>query len=185
MNRLTRTLVVTAALVLPLTAACGAEESSSATPEASAVTQASEVSFSDPWIKAADSGMTAAFAEVSNSGSKDAVIVSADTAVSDRMELHEMATDSAGQMVMRPKEGGITIPANGSHSLAPGGDHLMLMNLTEPVKPGDKVSITLTFADGSKTSITTAARSFSGAGETYEPGMSGDMSGMDMSGSNG
>ena len=36
------------------------------------------------------------------------------------------------------------MPANGSFTLAPGGNHIMLMNIPAPIKPGQDVTITLT-----------------------------------------
>jgi copper(I)-binding protein len=44
----------------------------------------------------------------------------------------------------------LDIPAHGKVQLAPGGYHLMLSHATHPVKPGDKVEITLEFAGGAK-----------------------------------
>jgi copper(I)-binding protein len=51
--------------------------------------------------------------------------------------------DSTMEMV-----GHLDIPAHGSVKLAPGGYHLMLSHAAHPVKPGDKVPVTLRFADG-------------------------------------
>lgn len=173
MNRSTRSLRTTlliAVSVLGLTTACGAGDDGAAT------TQASTVSVQDPWAKAADSGMTAAFGTLRNASDDDVTIVSATAEdVTDRVELHEMSTDENGQMVMREKDSGITIPAGESHALEPGGDHIMLMELPKAVEPGQEVRVTLTFSDDSTMSFTAPARSFSGAEEDYE----GD-EGMDM-----
>ena len=46
---------------------------------------------------------------------------------------------------MRPLEGGITIPAGGVHALKRGGDHVMLMGLTQKLSQGDLVSMTFLF----------------------------------------
>ncbi len=164
-----------AATLLALTAACGGNAKSAE------ATQASTVSIKDPWVKAADTGMTAAFGTLRNASDSDATVVSASaTSVTKTSELHEMATDDNGQMVMRPKKGGFSLPAGKTHELDPGGDHIMLMDLTKPVRAGDEVKVTLTFADKSSMSFTAPARSFSGAEENYQPG-EGGMSGMDMS----
>ena len=45
----------------------------------------------------------------------------------------------------------------------------MLMNLTKPVKPGDEVAVTLTFADGRTTQFTAVGKPFTGAQESYAP----------------
>lgn len=138
---------------------------------ASAVAQQTdELSMKDPWIKAMDTGMTAAFGTLVNASDAEVRIVSATTTVSPTMELHEMATNDAGEMVMRPKEGGFVIAANGTHELAPGGDHLMIMGITSAVKPGDDVSVTLTAEDGSELTFTAPGRTFEGGNETYEGG---------------
>ena len=47
----------------------------------------------------------------------------------------------------------------------------MLMNLAQPVKPGDEVTFTLTFADGRTAEFTAIAKPFAGAGESYDPSM--------------
>ncbi len=91
--------------------------------------------MTDPWAKAADSGMTAAFGTLVNDTDADITITSASSEAS-RMELHEMAMGDDGQMVMRPKEGGFVVPAHGSQELAPGGEHVMFMDLSEPLSPG-------------------------------------------------
>lgn len=154
--------VATAALaVLLLPVSCASSE-----PDGNA---AASVTVHDQWVKAADSGMSAAFAEITNDGDRDIVLVSATSAASSRMELHETVTDSSGTKTMRPKEGGFTIPAGQTLTLAPGGDHLMFMDLKEPLRTGSNTSIELHFADGSTTAFTARVRDFSGAQENYAP----------------
>jgi periplasmic copper chaperone A len=91
--------------------------------------------------------------------------------------LHETVENASGSMVMQEKKGGFTIPAKGSLELAPGGNHLMLMDLTGPIKAGDDVTFTLTMKDGSTYEFTAPAKDYTGANENYE---GGDMEGMDM-----
>ena len=50
--------------------------------------------------------------------------------------------------------GGLPIEAGKSVSLAPGGYHLMLMGLKAPLKQGDKIPVTLTFAKAGKVEVT-------------------------------
>ncbi|MDQ3157583.1 MAG: copper chaperone PCu(A)C [Actinomycetota bacterium] len=123
--------------------------------------------------------MTAAFATLRNSADTKATVVSATSTVSPTVELHETATGTDGQMTMRPKEGGFTIPAKGSHTLEPGADHIMMMKIAKPIKPGDTVSVTLTFADKSTKTFIVSARTFTGAKEDYtgdsDTGMPEDM----------
>jgi len=141
------------------------------TPEASTPV----LSVNDPWVKAADSGMTAAFGTLVNNTDAEIVVVSAASPVSP-VELHEVVM-VGGVMTMQPKESGFVVPANGSHTLEPGGDHLMLVDLAAPVRPGDEVEFTLTLSDGSTVTFTAMARPFAGANETYDPGHGMDMDG--------
>lgn len=129
------------------------------------------VTIDDAWVKAADSGMSAAFGELKNSGTEDVTIVSAESAASTMLQLHETVENDSGEMIMQEKAGGFVIPAGGAFTLAPGGNHIMLMDLVQPVKAGDSVVFTLTFSDGSTMDFTAPAKDYSGANETYQ----GDM----------
>jgi len=151
--------------------AVGGANATSATGAATGSTKgAAAITVTDPWIKAADSGMTAVFATLTNGSDSEVRLVSAATSASPKIELHEMAKNDAGEMVMRPKEGGFVLAAGGTHELAPGGDHLMIMELAAPVKPGDEVSVTLTADDGTEVTFTAPARTYTGAKENYAPG---------------
>jgi len=165
--------VLAVSLAFTLTACAGdAPAADPATPASSTavVQEAAALTITDPWIKAADSGMTAAFGTLVNSSDAEVVIVSGTTTVAPKLELHEMVTNDAGEMVMRPKKGGFVLAAGGTHELAPGGDHLMIMDITMPVLPGDEVSVTLTAEDGSEFTFTAPGRTFTGGNENYEPG---------------
>jgi periplasmic copper chaperone A len=146
--------------------------------EAAVSRPAVELTVQNPWVKAADSGMTPAFATLINNGDKDVTVVGASSPLSP-MELHEM-TMQGGAMVMRPKPGGFVIKPKGSEQLTPGGDHLMLIRPVKPIKPGDEVPFTLTLSDGTRISFNAIAKPFAGAAESYAPSMSPDMPGMNM-----
>ena len=173
---LTASIIATASVSL---AACGSDDSTSSasstetsmasTMPSESTGAASPVVAEDPWVKAVDSGMTAAFVHLDNESDSEVVLVSASTPLSPMVELHEMVMKD-GQMVMQPKEGGIPIPANDHAHLEPGGDHIMLMDVTEPIEPGDTVPITLTFDDGSTLEIEAVAKKFTGADEDYDDG---------------
>ncbi|WP_193043743.1 copper chaperone PCu(A)C [Mycolicibacterium baixiangningiae] len=135
-------------------------------------TDAAAVRVEDAWVKAADDGMTAAFAQLTNDADREVRISSAATRAAARIELHEVVRDGGAQ-TMRPKDGGIVLPAHSDTQLAPGGDHLMLMDLTAPLMPGSDIEITAKFADGSTLPITAQVREFPGADEHYEGGEHG------------
>ncbi|MGC4821782.1 copper chaperone PCu(A)C [Micromonospora sp. DT63] len=172
-------LATAAAFVAVGAAGCGSSDASSTAPpnpSASASAAAGVVTIRDPWVKAADKGMTAAFGTLVNDSDTDVTVTGATTSVSP-MELHEMAMKD-GKMVMQAKQGGIVIKAKSTHPLEPGGDHLMLMDVKQPVRAGDELTFTLTFADGKTQQFTAVAKPFTGAQETYAPGNGEPMPGM-------
>lgn len=126
---------------------------------------ASSLTLTDTWVKAAPDGMTAAFASITNSADHDVTITAAASESATAVELHEVV-DS----VMRPVADGLTVPAGGILTLEPGGYHIMLMGLTLPIAPGDEVTVTLTMSDGSTVDLTAIAKDFAGANEEYDGG---------------
>ena len=80
-------LLVAAALGL---AGCASTDTGTAT-----ATEADSVTITDAWVKAADSGMTAAFGELENTGDTDAAIVSVTSDASTTLELHEVVDDGS------------------------------------------------------------------------------------------
>ena len=131
---------------------------------------ASTVTFDDQWATSAEMGMAAVFGTFTNDSQREAVIVSGESPAAATVEVHEVAPDANGTKTMRPKQGGIVVAANSTKELAPGGDHLMLMDLTRPLTPGAEVAMTVTFADGSTLPITAQVRDSAGGDEQYSPG---------------
>lgn len=161
-----RFAALAAALVtIGLVAGCGTGDS------ARPATQADAVSVQEPWIKAVDSGMTAGFASLANDRDTQIRIVAAESPAAGRMELHEVVPDATGAMTMRPKDGGFVIAAHSMHRLEPGADHLMFFDPPAPLTPGEDVTVTLRFEDGSAKPVTMQVRDFPGAEEHYEPGV--------------
>ena len=193
--RTRRSMLTTRLLLLPAVAValvplagCGADDNSDATAETTADAAAADdtesvddvIAVEDAWVKASAEMMTAAFGIVTNAGDTDLTILSAETTASDVTELHEVVMQE-GQMIMRPKEGGFVVPAGGEHVLEPGADHVMIMNLQDPVEPGEDVEITLSLDDGSTYTYTAQAREADVGKEEYVP-EGGSMDGGEMEG---
>lgn len=163
----------TTALVLPALASAvilaltGCSASEPASDGSSTADAASAITVDDPWIKAAEDGMTSAFGLLENAGAEDVTLVAVESSVSDDIELHQTSDDGSGSMSMEEKEGGFTIAAGGALELAPGGDHIMFMDFDGPLNAGDSVDITLVFSDDSRLDYDAAIRDFAGADESY------------------
>jgi periplasmic copper chaperone A len=68
--------------------------------------------------------------------------------------------EQQGQTAMRPVSV-LRVPAHGSVDLAPGGTHVMLMDLARPLKVGTTVELTLTFDNGRTRKILAVVRPLS------------------------
>lgn len=160
--------LTTLALVGTL-AACGSDTTD---PEGSPA--GPRLTVTDGWVKATDDGMTGAFGTLKNLGEEDVVVTGGASEIAGDVEAHVMAPGQDGALVMTEAEDGHTVPAGGELVLEPGGAHLMLLQLTEPVVAGEDYVITVTTADDRSIELTFAGREFSGAQEEYEPGMPHD-----------
>jgi copper(I)-binding protein len=119
-----------------------------------------QVSVTDAWVRGTVPGqkVTGAFMQITSA--TDASLVAVTSPVAKVAEIHTMSHDG-GVMKMRPVEA-IPLPAGKAVELGPGGYHVMLMDVGQPLKEGDTVPLTLTFADkaGKKTtqSVTATVR---------------------------
>lgn len=128
------------------------------------------ITITDAWVKSAPSGMSAAFGTLTNTTSEDLTVVAVSSPASSTLEMHETIDDGTGQMLMRQIKGGFTVAAGTAVLLEPGGNHIMLMNLTAPLVAGEEVTFTLELADASTIEFTAVVKDFAGANETYEHG---------------
>lgn len=87
----------------------------------------------------------AVFLTITNPDVTDDRLLSATTDAAEMAMLHTSMMDANGVMSMPELAGGVVIPAGGAHALARGGDHIMLMGLTAPLKDGDTLRLILTF----------------------------------------
>ncbi len=123
----------------------------SAEQETNAVNQ---VGISHPYARAVPPGQpnSAVFMHLQNTGDSPRAIVSADSPVAEVVELHTHTLhDGVMQMRQIPK---IEIPANGAVELKPGGLHIMLIRLKQPLVPDRHINLGLVFDDDSRVELT-------------------------------
>lgn len=94
------------------------------------------------------SGSGAVFFEIVNHSDQPDRLIAAASDAAARVELHTHVQDAQGVMRMIEVEDGIPVAGGETRVLARGGDHVMLMGLTKPLKDGDVVPLTLTFERG-------------------------------------
>ena len=118
-----------------------------------ALPAAAQVAVADPWVRGTVAGQkaTGVFMQLKSAG--DAALVGATSPVAKIVEIHEMKMEG-GVMKMSAVDR-LPLPAGKPVDLKPGGYHVMLMDLTQPLKEGESVPVTLTIEDkaGRKTTV--------------------------------
>jgi hypothetical protein len=127
------------------------------------------VQVADPSVRMVPPGQdqTAAYMTLRNNDKLDHALVKAASPAALVTELHTVV-DEGGMKKMRPVPK-MDIKAGGEARLQPGGLHIMLIGLQQPLREGANVSITLTFEDGSSKIITAPVRAITVPG-TMKPG---------------
>jgi copper(I)-binding protein len=129
-------------LLLPMTPAPAQQ----ANPDSIAVTQA--------WSRATPGGAQVAsgYMTIKNNGPAADRLLGGSTDAAAKVEVHEMATKD-GVMTMREIKDGVPVAPGATVTLAPGGFHLMLVNVKKPLKQGDVVTVTLNFEKAGKKEV--------------------------------
>lgn len=117
--------------------------------------KAGDLTITQAWSRATPGGAKVAggYLTVENKGASADRLVSSNADIAGKVEIHEMAMDG-GVMKMRPLDKGLAIEPGKTVKLAPGGYHLMLMDLKRQLKQGDKVPVTLQFEKAGKVQLT-------------------------------
>jgi periplasmic copper chaperone A len=108
--------------------------------------RAGDIEIGHPWTRATppSARVGGGYLTLNNEGGSPDRLVGASSPVAGRVEIHSMdMTD--GVMRMRRLPDGIAIPAGGTVELAPGGLHLMLVDLAAPIEENGRVPLTLQF----------------------------------------
>ncbi|WP_027405405.1 copper chaperone PCu(A)C [Aquaspirillum serpens] len=108
-----------------------------------------------PWARATPSGSQngAAYLTINNQGEADSLLSAAAT-VSKTVELHTHLNEQGVMRMRQVPE--ITVPAQGKAELKPGGYHIMLIGLQQPLKQGEKFPLTLKFAKAGEVKVEVA-----------------------------
>lgn len=110
------------------------------------------VKVEDAWVRGTVAAQKASGAFMRLTPSANARLVAAQSPVAGVVEIHEMAMEN-DVMKMRQVPG-VELVAGRTLELKPGGYHVMLMDLKQPLKAGESVAITLVFEDAAKKRFT-------------------------------
>lgn len=130
------------------------------------------VTVQAPWARASAGGQAAnGAAYLTLSAAAPNRLVSASTPAAERVELHEVINDH-GVMRMRPVTA-IPVAPDKPATLAPGGLHIMLLNLRQPLRQGQSFPLTLAFAEGPPVTVEVPVRGVGAMDAGSQGGASG------------
>ncbi len=120
---------------------------------AASIARGSEsVRISDPWIRAAPPlAPMAGYLVLENTGPAEAALVGAHSDAFGMVMMHRSYEE--GGLAKMAHQDRVEVPAGEQVRFEPGGLHLMLMHPTAVLAAGERVAITLEFADGTRQGI--------------------------------
>ncbi len=117
------------------------------------------ISIEQAWARPGRlNGVTAVYLDLLNGSSVPDTLVQLSSPVAGLVELHETFDRGEGMMGMRQVEVPV-FPERGVTEMKPGGLHIMLMQLNQPLNEGEVVSVTLQFALAGEITVTAPVRS--------------------------
>ena len=149
-----------------LLVSCSSDESSTDTSkvETTSSTQTgSEVVVENAWARTSpmDAEMGAAYLVITSPVDDAVVKADVDVSIATMTQIHETTMNDDGTMGMQEIDE-IVLPAGEKVSLKPGGYHVMLMGLKQPLETGSTLMITLTLKSGSKLTVEAKVRESTG-----------------------
>ena len=104
-----------------------------------------DIQVRHPWSRATPPGAKVAvgYMEIRNRGAQPDRLLSASSAVAKRVEMH--VTQREGEVLKMRQVESFEIPARERYALRPGGAHLMLVDVVQPLEKGQRFMMKLRF----------------------------------------
>ncbi|MXY96258.1 MAG: copper chaperone PCu(A)C [Gemmatimonadetes bacterium] len=115
---------------------------------------ADDLEIDGAWVRATppNRDVTAAYLVIRNRSDQPRELLTVETPAAAYTELHAMR--QVDDMMEMDKIEGVVVPAQGEAALAPGGNHIMLFGVSNPLEEGEEVTLTLRFDDQSARTVT-------------------------------
>ncbi|MYM96558.1 copper chaperone PCu(A)C [Duganella vulcania] len=107
-----------------------------------------QVTVSEAWVRGTVAAQKATGAFMTLTSAQDSRLVGASSPAAGVVEVHEMKM--VGDVMRMRQIDGLALPAGQPVQLSPGGYHLMMMQLKQPLSNGEKIPLTLEFEDAHK-----------------------------------
>ena len=145
----------------------------------SALAQSSGIAVTDAWSRATPPGAkaAAAYITIANSGADGDQLVAASTPVAGKAQVHT-TINANGVMQMRPVPA-LDVKPGATVTMKPGGYHIMLTELKQPLKVGESFPLHLQFAKAGAVDTTVSVQKIGAMSGMGDMNMK-DMPGMNM-----
>ena len=108
----------------------------------------SPIIVSHVWAKTSIPGSAVSAAYMQIQSNQNIKLIKVETTAANMVEIHNMQMN--GDVMEMNAVDAVDVPAHKMVELKPGGLHVMLMQVKQPIKNGDKVPMTLTFEGADK-----------------------------------
>lgn len=115
------------------------------------------VAVTNAWCRPTPNGVAVGACYASLTAERRDRLVDVTSPLSDDIQIHEMSTED-GVMRMTVLPDGLELPAGRAVTLRPGAEHLMLMNLTQPLVSGETAELTLVFRNAPDVTVQAEVR---------------------------
>jgi periplasmic copper chaperone A len=127
-----------------------------------ALAQTGQIEVNNGWARATPGKAENGAAYVTIASPTADRLVSVSTPLAKQAELHTM--EMKGMVMQMRPVAGIDISAGQPVSLKPGGEHIMLLGLTQPLREGQTFPLTLTFEKAGSQAVTVTVEKPGAAG---------------------
>ncbi|TCV83004.1 hypothetical protein EDC63_11739 [Sulfurirhabdus autotrophica] len=114
-----------------------------------ALAKSDNLTVSKAWVRATVPGQEVSGAFMDLTSKTNARLIKAESPVAEIVEIHSMSMQNGVMNMREIKE--LDLPAGKTIQLAPGGFHIMLINLSKQLKAGDSIPIKLTIKEAGNT----------------------------------
>ena len=118
------------------------------------IPDAKSIVIDHPWARATPAGAKtgAAYMTLINNGDSGDRLLAAKTPVADSVQFHSVSEEN-GVSRMREMRA-VEVPPGGKVTFSPGGMHIMVVGLKQPLKEGQTFPLSLTFEKAGKVDVT-------------------------------
>ena len=119
-----------------------------------------DIRIEQPWSRVTPPGtpVGAGYMTIVNTADEPDRLIAAESPAAGRVQIHRSVKKDGTSSMVHQKDG-VVVPPDGRLEFGPGGYHLMLMQLEDPLEEGERVPVTLRFERAGRVDVELMVRS--------------------------